>query len=39
MCDAMTPIKTIANSGKATFFFIFGVCVGFAWGIIAELAG
>jgi hypothetical protein len=31
MCEAMTPIRTIANSGKATFFFIFGVSEGCAW--------
>jgi hypothetical protein len=25
MCEAMTPAKTMANSGRATFFFIFGL--------------
>jgi hypothetical protein len=25
MCEAMTPTKTMSNSGRATFFFIIGL--------------
>ena len=32
ICEATTPTKTIANRGRATFFFIFGF-----WGRVARL--